>query len=406
MKLGIKLKKKWIVIGIILIIVGFIGVNVAKGAKPMEVATVAVTTENIESTVSAAGIVSEDSNKSVYAEVPVKVRRVLIEKNEAVKEGEKILDLDLSTLNSQLKQAKISLDIQKINRDKLLITSNNSDASTVQIQNALQLAKQTYDQSLQLFQEGAISQLELDNAKKAYDNAKASYDLGSQGKGNDLKTTQKQIELTGIQISDLTRQIKQLQESAYSPIDGVVSELNVVDGSIANSAVPMYKVIDNSQLEIKANIKEFTIKDVRIGQRVYITGDAFDGITYNGVVKYISPIAFQKQGMQGGETFIEVIISVTDKDTLLKSGLNVTCDIVTKEKSNVPTIPLSSFMEDKDSSKYVYIIENGVLKKVKIQVGINSEDRLEITSGIKDGTQVLKEISSYFKEGLKVKPKK
>jgi multidrug efflux pump subunit AcrA (membrane-fusion protein) len=148
------------------------------------------------------------------------------------------------------------------------------------------------------------------------------------------------------------------------------------------------------------------VKDIKVGQNVYITGDAFEGVTYTGTVKYIAPIAFQAQSMQGSETYIEVIIDVNETETLLKNGLNVTCDIVSNRKEDVLTIPLGSFTEDNDNNKFVYVVENGAIKKTQVEVGLNSEEELEIISGVPEGVEITRETKSTYEDGMKVTIKK
>ena len=103
-----------------------------------------------------------------------------------------------------------------------------------------------------------------------------------------------------------------------------------------------------------------------------------------------------------GQSIIEVIIEVTDTDTRLSEGYNVTCDIVIGSKEDVLTVPLSSFMEDEDDNMFVYTVENGELKKIGITAGINSDDKLEVTSGLEEDMTIVSEINSTYKEGMKV----
>lgn len=403
----IQFKKRWILLIVVALVIGVVIANGSKGPKAIEVETVAVKRGGIETVVSATGVVSEDTNRSVFVETGVKVNKVLVEKNEAVKVGQQILDFDFSTLNSQLSQAKINLEMTRLNKQKMNVTTNDlKDAALLQIENALRLAKENYERNLALYEVGGLSKVELDNSKISYDNAQATYDMQTSNKGTDTEIVDKQIQLLEIQIGDLERTIQKLRDAMYSPIDGVVSSISVVDGGIASPGMALYTVVDNKNLEIKANVKEFGVKDIKVGQNVYITGDAFEGVTYTGVVKYIAPIAFQSQSMQGSETYIEVIIDVNETETLLKNGLNVTCDIVSNRKEDVLTIPLGSFVEDNDNNKFVYVVENGIAKKTPIEVGINSEDELEIVSGVTEGMEITKETKSTYEDGMAVTIKK
>ena len=71
-----------------------------------------------------------------------------------------------------------------------------------------------------------------------------------------------------------------------------------------STAMPTYSVVNNDAFEIEVAVKEFTARNIEVGQKVYITGDAFDGTTYNGVVKSISPIATKNNLGQSNQTEI------------------------------------------------------------------------------------------------------
>ena len=174
------------------------------------------------------------------------------------------------------------------------------------------------------------------------------------------------------------------------------------EGAYATSGAPIYKVIDNDNLEIKCEVKEFTIKNFKAGQKVYIPGDAFEGNTYEGHIKSIAPVASAASGYTTSQTTIDVIIEVDSKDTLLKSGFNVTCDIIALESKDTLAIPVTSFNESKDGEVFVYKIENGVLKKTPIESGINSDEYLEVISGLTEGEKIVKTIKSSYSEGLAV----
>ena len=189
-------KKRWILIIAIVLIISLAIINAAKGPKPIEVETVAVKRGGIETLVSATGVVSEDTNRSVFVETGAKVNKVLVEKNEAVKAGQQILDFDFATLNSQLSQAKINLEMTRLNKQKMNVTTGESkDATLLQVENALRLAKENYERNLALYEVGGVSKVELDNSKISYDNAQATYDMQFSNKGTDSEILDKQIQL-------------------------------------------------------------------------------------------------------------------------------------------------------------------------------------------------------------------
>lgn len=392
-----KLNKKTIIIIVVAVLA--ILLFIPKGDVVPTVSVASVVKDNIESTISTSGIVSAKTSRDMYPDVAVKVNAVYVEKNEEVKKGQKILDLDLDNLTSQLSQLKIQKELNEIQYNNLVTSNENGNSTLMSMQNAVEKLEDAYEANLALFELGAISPKDLENSKKALDEAKSQQGEVSLNNDYNLTAMKKQIELAQININTLEKQIKNLKEMMVSPIDGVISALNATEKAYISTAMPTYSVVNNDAFEIEVDVKEFTARNIEVGQKAYITGDAFDGTTYNGVVKSIAPIA-TKNAM--GQSIIEVIIEVTDTDTRLSEGYNVTCDIVIAAKEDILTIPLSSFMEDEDDNMFVYTVENGELKKIGITAGINSDDKLEVTSGLTEDMTILKEINSTYKDGMKV----
>lgn len=391
-------KKSKVAIGVVILVVAVL-IFLPKKDKLLTVVTASVEKGDIESTISTSGVVSAKTSQDMYPDVAVKVKEVYVEKNDEVKKGQKILDLDLDNLTSQLSQLKIQKELNQLQYDNLVTSNNNGNSTLVSMQNAVEQLEDAYNTNLALYELGAISKKDLENSKKSLDEAKSKQGEATLSNDYNVVALQKQIELAQINIDTLEKQIKNLKELMVSPIDGVISALNATEKAYISTAMPTYSVVNNDAFEIQVDVKEFTARNIEVGQKVYITGDAFDGITYNGVVKSISPIATKNAS---GQSIIEVMIEVTDSDTRLSEGYNVTCDIVIGSKEDILTIPLSSFMEDEDDNMFVYTVENNELKKVAITAGINSEDKLEVTSGLTENMTIVKEINSNYKEGLKV----
>lgn len=387
------------------IAIGCVGVAVISlflfGGKEsiVTVTTTSVIRDNIESTISTSGVVEAKVSRDLYPEVAVKVKAVLVEKNEEVKKGQKILELDLSNLTSQLDQLKIQKELTELQYNNLLTTNENGNNTLMSMQNNVDNLQDAYDANLQLYELGAISKNDLENSKKALDQAKAQQGEMTLNNDYNLTATKKQIELAQINIDTLTKQLKNLKELMVSPIDGVISALNATEDAYISTAMPAYSIVNNDAFEINVEVKEFTARNIEVGQKVYITGDAFDGITYNGRVKSISPIAV-KNAL--GQSIIDVVIEVTDTETRLSEGFNVTCDIVIGESKDTLIVPLSSFMEDEDENMYVYTVENNKLKKVVVEPGLNSDEELEIVNGLTDDMKIVSEINSNYKDGMKV----
>jgi RND family efflux transporter MFP subunit len=431
--------KKKIIIGscITLVIILFVSVflinnsdssSVFGGGGILDVKVKNIGRGDIKSSVNASGVTQTTEDMEIYLDASLKINKVFKTENQSVRKGEKIVDLDLSELNSQLEQLKLSRDIQAIAIQKLKDMSGqkNLDIAVSIAKNSLENAKENYEDSKKNYEDSLdayayleISAEELDAAKKALaaaklalDNANSNYQAAvenfnsaQRGNSTDLETQEKNLQASELKISDLETKIKKITESMISPMDGVISQISIKEGSYTSSMQPAFVIINTSKLNIKAKVKEFDIKSVAVGQEVKITGDAIDKeAKVTGRLESISPFAKKNTTMSGEETVVEAVISIEQSDVQLKSGLNVSCEIFTIDKKGVLVVDFEMIKEDKDGSKFVYVVDkDNIMHKRQINLGTNSDMTSEVISGLSEGEAVVTRPLPNYKDGAKVR---
>lgn len=424
------MKKKLIIAGIIvgligLMIVGNIIKSKSTGAfsngKAVEVRVTNAKIQDINSTVSVNGVFEEVDKKEVYFNSAVKVEKILVKENQEVTKGQKLVNLDLSELNSQLNQSRVNLSIQKIGLKKLTDSSNLQDitkaeAEVKRTKSAVEEAKENCDRMQQLYAQGAVSQVDYKDAKTQYDNAVLQYDTAQaslnemkknnsdtlKNNGNDIENQTQQVRLAELKIQELEDKMNQLNEDSISPMNGVVSQLNLEEGSMTNPAAMAIKIINPGSLRVNLEVKEFDILKIKVGQPVNITGDAFPDKTIKGTVESIGSVAIKKQGTNSDQAFVEVTVLVNDPERILKPGFSVSADIITETKKGAVVMPFDTLQEDKDGNKWVFAIENGIAKQKNIKIGISSGLDMEVTSGLKGKEELVSDPPSRLKDGMKV----
>ncbi len=432
--------KKKVVVGIIIgvVILAFIAVNIFSGrdgapafagGNAIKVTTESIQKGDLSSYISANGVVEEVEKAEGYFDTPLRVEAILVEKNERVSKGQKIIEVNLDDLNSQLEQLKVSKTTQELTIKKLKSQNSKSSMQTSEhiaknnvqnAQNAYNEALKGYNSSKALLEGGSISQSDFDNAGKmlkdaelALVNAKLTYESTVSGNKSslnseavELESQQQALKATLLQIEDVEKKIKKINDTLLSPIDGVVSELNVVQGSFVSAAEYAYKVVNTDKLRIKAKVSEFNIKSLKVGQNALITGDSIDKETeVSGKVTSISPTATKTVTSNGEETVIEVLLSVDNAGGPVKPGVNVTCDIYTMEKKDVLVANLNMIDLDKDDNKFVYLAnrDDNTMKRVPVKLGITSDMSAEIIEGLQEGDEVVLDPQPTFKDGLKIR---
>jgi len=434
------MKKFAIALIVIAVIGGMIYLNLSKNTdtvptlgtsarKAIPVKAVTIHTGDISSYITAPGVVKEVNKSQVFFDTPLRILNVTVEKNDPVKKGKKLIELDTSSLTDEMEKLLVQKEIQSITLKKLesgqsLLSLESQLASarnTVdQAQENYRTAQEEYQKQLKMYEVGIIpktqleqyektvkdvkaavdtAQLNLESAEKAYQSSIGGHDL-------DIQAQIKNIELLSSQIKGIEKELDKIRSLEKAPISGIVTEVNVMKGGYTMSGQPAFTIIDTENLQISATVNEYNTRDLAIGQTVKITGEALgDDRELFGEITAVAPIATKVQGASGLETVVEVTITPKDGKEFLKPGLNVDCDITTQEKTGVVIAEFSIFMNEKDRRQYVWVIdqETMTIKKQYVTLGIYSDMTVEIVDGLKAGDVVVIDPQPSLKEGDKVK---
>lgn len=420
------MKKGIIILIIVVLVIGGLAVAVATFGENFEsvfafnqgiiypVKAHKIEKGSISTKVSATGFIEEIEKSEVYIETPLKVSKLLVDVNDKVTKGQKLMELDMDELISQLEKLKIDRNVQKLSLDSPVTEAEikKAESAVNAAENTLADAEKKLAENKLLYEASAITKSELeasekavDDAKRALDNAKLTYESAVSSKNMDRRVKEESLKAIELSIKELEKKIEKLNNSVLSPIDGVIVEVNVQQGSFTNSAMPAFKISNTDELRIKAKVNEYNVRGVQIGQKVVITGEGIDkDANVLGKVESISPVAKTNITSGGEEIAVEVLISIEESEVPLKPGLSVTCDIYTNEKDNILLAPLNIVKEDKDGNMFAYVInENNIAVEKKIKFGLVSDVLGEVLEGLNEGDLVILDPQPTHKDGIKVK---
>ena len=193
-----------------------------------------------------------------------------------------------------------------------------------------------------------------------------------------------------------------------SPIDGVVLKKEVEEGQTVASSfnTPTLFTIakDLTDMRVIADVDEADIGEVKEGQRVSFTVDAFPNDTFEGAVTQVR----QQPTTESNVVTYEVVISAPNQDLKLKPGLTANVNIYTLEMPGVLAIPSKALrfkpseamlnegetITDVDSHLKVWTKEGPNLKAIAVQTGVTNGTLTQITSGLTAGTKVITDVQS------------
>jgi HlyD family secretion protein len=360
--------------------------------------TAVVQRSTISNTVTATGTVEPVKQVSVGTQVSGVIKKIYVDYNSVVKKGELLAELDKTPLLASLASMKADLE-------------SATSATTYQQAN--------YDRIKELFDKKAVSETDYEAALYQYSNAKAN-------------------------LAKMTSEVNKANTNLgytmiYSPIDGVILSRAVDEGQTvaASFSTPTLFTIaqDLTKMQVVANVDEADIGQVKEGQKVTFTVDAYPDDNFTGTVKQVRLLAVTTSNV----VTYSVVVDAPNPELKLKPGLTASIIVYTSEVENVLSIPTKALRFKPDSilmaqnapdpstrptsetehplnndvkpnqampsakesmknetksdetniAKTVWVKEGDKIHPVQIITGMTDETSVEIKSGLKEGQLVV-----------------
>ena len=186
------------------------------------------------------------------------------------------------------------------------------------------------------------------------------------------------IQRTQLAITDIERNIANLEdveEYLFSPATGTITSINVVAGSIAQAGAPLVQINDPESYVIRAFINERHVSQIALGQPVLVEGSILAGQVLHGSVQNISTIA---TNIGVNERVIPIEINVDNLDTtLLIPGVTLDVTVTTDVRENVVSIPLLATLVDPNGT-FVFVTNENLLEQRFIQIITHADMYIEV----------------------------
>lgn len=347
--------KKWakiilvLVVVIIAIITGYkYYAQKQEEAKKPVVNTAQVQYMSMKSIVSATGTIKPVESVEVSSKITARVKQVLVKENDTVTQGQTVALLDGKDYETQKEQAEFTLKNAKI----------------------------IYDRTNYLYNIGAKSKEDLDNAQYNYD------------------TAQSKLEEAESNLSETV---------IVSPMDGVVIGEPVTDGTMAvqgnSNPTVIMRIADLSRKQIFAKVDETDIGSVRVGQKATFTVDAYNGKTFTATVSKISQTdmdnswnisnsSSSSSSSSAAVIYYSVTLDVDDPEGLLMPSMTARVEIETANKDSALAVPLSALKTDKNGTYVIVIKDDGTTENRYVETGIYGDEFVEIINGLAEGENV------------------
>lgn len=379
--------------GVALVAVTLVAVGMVargRGQKGLEVQTAKVSREEIVQKVNATGRIQPRTMIKISADVSAKILRLGVVEGQWVEKGAFLVGLDRERYLAAVESAEANV--------------RSAQANAMLVRQNLDRARKEHERSKELLARELESQSEYDAKQTAFQVEEAR-----------LHSAQEQVEQARAALKQARDDLS--KTTIYAPMAGTVSELNKEVGEIALGSQFQADVIlviaDLSEMEAQVNVDENDIVSIRKGQRAEVQADALAAESLHGAVTEISSSAnTAASGTSEQKTEFEIKVGITDPPGTLRPGMTATADIVTHTNARALSVPLqcvalrtvdqlvargekrkdaeARFKPDRDGFvEVVFCIENGKAVARQVKTGIQSDDRIEILEGLKEGEEVV-----------------
>lgn len=362
----LRISKIWIaVIVIVIVAVAAWALSGGKKEEDINFKEEKVAQKTLQNSVTATGTIEAVTSVTVGTQVSGIVNKLYVDYNSQVKKGQVIAELDKTNLLSELNTAKANL---------------------ASAQSSLNYQAANMERYKTLYKKGLVSADEYENALLTYRQAKEQ-----------VASSRENVQRAQTNLGYAT---------ITSPIDGTVISKSVEEGQTvaASFNTPELFTIakDLTNMQVVANVDEADIGNVKEGDRVTFTVDAYPDDTFEGTVKQVRLEATTTNNV----VTYEVVISAPNADLKLKPGLTANVTIYTQERSGVlavankalrftptkETVGKDMKIVDCKGKNKVWTLNGNTLTAHPVTIGQSDGINTEITKGLKQGDKIVTEI--------------
>jgi HlyD family secretion protein len=366
-------RKLLLIVGIVALVIAvpLIQARVSGGAA-VQVQTEKVARRSIQSSVLASGKLVHEQEVKLTTEEIGRVTAIFVEEGARVTKGQLVLQIDDQRLRSAVEQNQASARVQEIaiQRQQLQVQNLRTQWDRMKALHEKKLIDD--DRFVTSTNNLDIAEVDLRSSRETLSQVRALLD-------------QAQDRLTKTRV--------------YSPIDGVVTSLDIKVGETAISSstnIPgsnLMTIANPGSIHTEVNVDEADIANVGIGQKARIFAIAYPEMPVEGVVDSIGVSAKVAQGQQGQSFAVKIRLVDPEKITL-RPGMTCRAEIFTATKSDVIATPIQAIQVEEDlsaakSERHVFVVHGSRAGRVSVEVGLSDDMYQEVKTGLGDADEVI-----------------
>ena len=248
----------------------------------------------------------------------------------------------------------------RLDPDRPRLALAQADAQMRKLENNYQRANRLIGQQL-------VSAAEVDQLKYDLENARAAYRVAA-------------LEMSYTTVT--------------APISGVIASRSIKDGNFVQINTPIFRIVDDSQLEATLNVPEREMATLKAGQPVSLVADALPGQRFTGIVDRIAPV------VDSGSGTFRVVCAFGQESAALQPGMFGRIRVDYDQRTDALVVPRLALLDDGDPA--VFVVRTGKVARVPVKLGYAEGPWVEIREGLKEGDQVVTAGKVALRDGTAV----
>lgn len=340
----------------------------------VQVETVVQDTIATENKVS--GKISADNEAVIMIASTAKCTAVYFEAGDQVEAGDVLCTLELGSALSNYNAARIGYNgaVQSYNDQKAVLDKQ------------VQLAADNVSNTKALFEIGAASQLEVDQAELNYSNAVA-------GRNSALSQLESSIQSAKSGLAQLDTALENVDAdgNVIAPMAGTLVTMSAVENSFISNSMPLAVIDGPDQMKVSVSVSEALVPKLTIGAAADVYVSAIDE-SFSAVIRSV------EQAANVQTRLYTVTLTVPAEVGGLLSGMFADVTFFTDVSQNAVVVPTESILTS-GGSQYVFVVENDTARYVEVSTGLTGNGVTEVTSGLTAGQQLVTVGQAYLHEG-------
>ena len=340
----------------------------------VQVKTVTAGTIATENKVS--GQISADNESVILIASPAKCTAVYKNAGDTVRAGEKLCTLDLGSTLSSYNAARISYQsaVQSYQDQKGILDKQ------------VALASDNVTNTKALFDIGAASRLEVDQAELNYQNAVA-------GRNSALAQLEAGMQnaKSGVEQLDTALENVDPNGNVLAPQSGTLVTMNATEGGYISNSMPLIVIDGAEQMKVTASVSEALVPKISAGDSADVTVGAANQ-KFTAVVRSVERAANMQTKLYN------VVLTVPADVTGLLSGMFADVTFHTDVAEHTIVVPTEAILTS-NGAQYVYVVEEDTAKYVAVTTGLTGSGVTEVTTGLAEGQQLVTVGQAYLADG-------